>query len=133
MGTTYEKLGDYRQAIDYARQHLAIARDIGDRAGEGEGLRALGVALWREGLTQDAKNHLHSALQLFQTLKTRDSEAETLKNLAELYQGLGEENSAREYCQQALALATELGIPLAEECKTLQQELEPTPASSEGI
>lgn len=30
---------------------------------------------------------------------------------------------ALEYCDQALAIATELGIPLAEECKKLKAEL----------
>ena len=30
---------------------------------------------------------------------------------------------ARQYCQQALALATELGIPLAVECEALQLQL----------
>jgi len=43
-------------------------------------------------------------------------EAEALKNLAELHQKLGEAEVARGYCEQALALATELGIPLGEEC-----------------
>jgi hypothetical protein len=40
--------------------------------------------------------------------------------LAELHQALGKVEVARQYCQQALALATELGIPLAAECEALQ-------------
>jgi hypothetical protein len=39
--------------------------------------------------------------------------------LAELHQALGEVEVAQQYCQQALALATELGIPLAAECEAL--------------
>jgi hypothetical protein len=57
-------------------------------------------------------------------LGNRDVEAETLKVLAELHYKIGQPNQALEYCEQALALATELGIPLAEECKKLKEELE---------
>ncbi|MHC5763423.1 hypothetical protein [Nostoc sp.] len=44
--------------------------------------------------------------------------------MAELHQALGEIELARQYCQQALALAMELGIPLAAECEALLQEIE---------
>jgi tetratricopeptide (TPR) repeat protein len=46
----------------------------------------------------------------------RDVEAKTLKALAELHYKIGQPDQAMEYCEQALAIATELGIPLAEEC-----------------
>jgi hypothetical protein len=36
----------------------------------------------------------------------------------------GSTETALDYCEQALALATELGIPLAEECRKLKAELE---------
>jgi tetratricopeptide (TPR) repeat protein len=41
----------------------------------------------------------------------KDSESYALKQLAELYRALGNFEEARHYCQQALALTTELGIP----------------------
>jgi len=44
--------------------------------------------------------------------------------LAELHQALGEVEVARQYCQQALALARELGIPLAAECEALQLKMQ---------
>jgi tetratricopeptide (TPR) repeat protein len=64
-----------------------------------------------------------AALEIFQEIGDRASEAEALKNLAELHQALGAVETARQYGQQALALATELGIPLKAECETLMQEL----------
>ena len=42
-----------------------------------------------------------------------------MKQLTELHQALGEVNEARQYCQQAWTLSTELGIPLAAECEAL--------------
>jgi hypothetical protein len=56
------------------------------------------------------------------------NEAEALKKLAELHQKLGEADVAREYCQQALASAIELGISLKAECETLLEQIE----TSEG-
>ncbi|NJO51886.1 MAG: hypothetical protein HC840_23520 [Leptolyngbyaceae cyanobacterium RM2_2_4] len=51
--------------------------------------------------------------------------------MAELHQALGEVEVARQYGQQALALATELGIPLKAECEVLLQQLETSEGDSE--
>ncbi|WP_448604000.1 tetratricopeptide repeat protein [Thermoleptolyngbya sp.] len=65
-----------------------------------------------------------AGLEIFREIGVQAGEAEALKNLAEVHQALGERVAARQYGEQALALATELGIPLQEECQTLMQELE---------
>jgi len=44
--------------------------------------------------------------------------------LADLHQALGVIEVARQYCQQALVLATELGIPLKAECEALQLKMQ---------
>jgi tetratricopeptide (TPR) repeat protein len=59
-----------------------------------------------------------------QEIGNRDVEADTLKTLAELHYKIGQPEQAMEYCEKALALATELGIPIAEECQKLKEELE---------
>jgi len=120
LGITYEKLKDYPVAKDFAQQHLSIAREIGDRRGEGAGLCELGVALIGLEQNSDALEQLHAALLIFREVNSRSDEAEALKSLAELHQKLGEAEVARGYCEQALALATELGIPLVEECQKLK-------------
>lgn len=124
LGITFRKLGDFTQAVDYAYQHLTFAREIGDRRGEGTGLRELGVALLRQESTAKALENLEAALNIFQEIKSQSGESEALKNLAELHQTLGEVEVARRYAQQALALATELGIPLKTECEALLVALE---------
>ena len=35
LGNTYQSQGDFSKAIDHHAQHLAIAKEVGDRAGEG--------------------------------------------------------------------------------------------------
>jgi len=57
-------------------------------------------------------------------VSSRNDEAEALKNLAELHQKLGAIELARQECDQALAIAIELGIPLAKECQDLKVQLE---------
>jgi tetratricopeptide (TPR) repeat protein len=44
LGIAYRSLGNYAKAIEYAQQHLAIAREIKDRRGEGSALGNLGIA-----------------------------------------------------------------------------------------
>ena len=34
LGCSYQRMGDYRKAIEYLENHLKIAKEIGDRAGE---------------------------------------------------------------------------------------------------
>ena len=34
LGIAYRNLGDFNKAIEYHAQHLAIAKEVGDRAGE---------------------------------------------------------------------------------------------------
>ena len=38
LGNAYYSLGDFNKAIEYHGQHLAIAKEVGDRAGE-QGVR----------------------------------------------------------------------------------------------
>ena len=40
----YDSLGDYQKAIEYHEKHLKIAKEIGDRAGEGGAYGNLGNA-----------------------------------------------------------------------------------------
>jgi hypothetical protein len=62
----------------------------------------------------------------------RANEAEALLRLAELHQKLGEIGLAQELCDRALAISTELGIPLIKDCEELKQKLEEEHNSSNG-
>jgi len=104
---------------------------IGDKRGEGAGLQELGVALLKQNSLSEALGNLQAALNIFQDVKSRSDESEALKNLAELHQALGEIGVARQYARQALALATELGIPLKAECEALLAELDHRPNEAE--
>ena len=49
LGIAYYSLGDFNKAIEYQAQHLAIAKEVGDRAGEGRAYGNLGIAYQSQG------------------------------------------------------------------------------------
>ena len=63
------------------------------------------------------------ALKILRGIGARDIEASVLKNLAKTYYTLGELTLGLEYCDRALSIATELGIPSAQECQELKEKL----------
>jgi tetratricopeptide (TPR) repeat protein len=131
LGSAYCALGDYSKALDLQNQKLAIAREIRSRTSESYALSGLGEVFIKLERYAEPLEVLQSALEICQETGERSLKAEVLKNLAELHQALGKGEVARQYCQQALALATELGIPLKAECETLLQQLEISGEDSE--
>ncbi|NEO88568.1 MAG: tetratricopeptide repeat protein [Spirulina sp. SIO3F2] len=124
LGLAYNSLGQYEQTINFYQQHLTIAQDIGDRVGEGTALVNMGATLLKLKDYPESLTNNQAALKIVREIGFRGGEAEALKNLAEVHQALGEIETAKQYAQQALALATELGIPLKAECEALLAELE---------
>ena len=49
LGNAYQSLGGYAKAIEYHTQWLAIAKEVGDRAGEGGAYGNLGNAYGSQG------------------------------------------------------------------------------------
>jgi tetratricopeptide (TPR) repeat protein len=124
LGQVYDSLGQYEQAIGFHQKALVIKREIGYRLGEGNALVNMGATQLKLERYSESLTNTQAALEVFCEIGDRAGEAEALKQLAEMHQALGEVEVARQYCQQALMLATELGIPLAEECQKLMEKLE---------
>ncbi|MBL1179319.1 tetratricopeptide repeat protein [Pantanalinema sp. GBBB05] len=123
LGLAYDSLGDYPRAIEYHKQHLTIARAIGARQGEGNSLVNWGSTLIKLEQYLEAKQYLQISLKIFRELGERDGETEALLRLGELYYKIGELGLAQNFCDRALTLASELGIPLVNECEALQAQL----------
>ncbi|MEW6493482.1 MAG: tetratricopeptide repeat protein [Cyanobacteriota bacterium] len=123
LGNAYNFLGDYIRALEYYRQYLVIARQIDDPWEEGKALCNFGNVLLKLELYSEALENLQAALEIFKGIGNLSFEAITLNSLAELYQKLGHHQLALKFCDQALAIATELGIPEAKECQELKEKL----------
>ena len=58
LGNVYQSMGDYAKAIEYHTQDLAIAKEVGNRAGEGGAYGNLGSAYEKQGdISKSIKYH----------------------------------------------------------------------------
>jgi tetratricopeptide (TPR) repeat protein len=123
IGSAYYDLGNYPKAIEYHQHHLDIARQIGDREGEAAALCNLGNTQSELQRYAEAWECLQAELEIFREIGESVSEAIVLYNLAELHHQMGNLDLAVSDCDRALYIATELSIPLAQDCKKLKERL----------
>jgi TPR repeat protein len=101
--------GEYRKAIDVGTRALAIARDTGDRSGEGELLGLLGHCHVFVGEYQEAIDLCTRALAIARDIGDRSGEGELLGLLGHCRIFLGEYQEAIDLCTRALAIAEDIG------------------------
>jgi tetratricopeptide (TPR) repeat protein len=109
LGLCHLSLGDYRQAIGLFTQALAIARDLGNREGEGIQLGNLGTCHMSLGDYWQAIDLLTQALAIARDLGDREGEGTQLGNLGLCHQRLGDYQQAIDLHTQALAIARDIG------------------------
>ena len=109
MGNAYGSLGQYQLAIDYHQQALTIAREIGDRGGEGNSLVNLGSAYNSLGQYQQAIDYHQQALTIAREIGDRYGEGNALGSLGIAYLFLGQYQQAIDYYQQHLTIARDIG------------------------
>ena len=109
LGIAYDSLGEYRKAIEYHGQYLAISREIGNRSGEGNSLGNLGIAYDSLGEYRKAIEYHEQSLAISREIGNRSVEGNSLGNLGSAYDSLGEYRKAIEYHEQSLAISREIG------------------------
>jgi tetratricopeptide (TPR) repeat protein len=70
LGNAYAALGDARKAIEFYEKQLAIAREIGDRGGEGDALANMGMAYKKLGDKEKAKALWQAALAIYRAIES---------------------------------------------------------------
>ena len=103
----FRSLGEYQKAKEYHEKALAIAMEIGIRAGEGTSYENLGVVFCFVGEYQKAKKYQEKALAIRIEIGDRAGEGRIYGNLGAVFSLLGEYKKAKEYHQKALAIAME--------------------------
>lgn len=111
LGNTYNQLGECAQAINFYQQTLTVLQTI--------------------RYFSDAEEVIIKLINCYCTLQNYKKAVDfnqhhlalVLAKQAKLYQKLGESNLALEYCDRALSIATDLGIPLAKECEEFKEKL----------
>ena len=102
-------MGDFQQAIQYHQKRLQIAKDLGDRAGEGRAYGNLGNAYQPLGDFQKAIQYHQKCLQIAKDLGDRGGQGNAYGNLGNAYQSLGDFQKAIQYHQKHLQIAKDLG------------------------
>ncbi|XP_044168066.1 tetratricopeptide repeat protein 28-like, partial [Acropora millepora] len=100
---------DYQKAIEYHEKDLKIAKEIGDRAGEGGAYANLGNAYQSLGDYQKAIEYHEKDLKIAKEIGDRAGEGRAYGNLGIAYQSLGDYQKAIEYHEKHLKIAKEIG------------------------
>ena len=131
LGIAYHNLGDYSKAIEHYQRRLDIAWELQQYS---EALEYLDLALEIFSEIKDIPGQEWTLIskgvvyrELGEYTKAIECNQQHLAivdlNQAKLYCKLGDRTLALEYCDRALSIATELGIPLAKECQELKEKL----------
>ncbi|WP_295389273.1 tetratricopeptide repeat protein [uncultured Thiodictyon sp.] len=113
-GAQYWHLGDYRTALGYLEDGLAISQEIGDREGEGATLNNMGEVHRARGELDRAVDLYQRALAIWQETGNRAGEAASLNNIAVIHWVRGESDRALDLHQRALAISQETGYRAGE-------------------
>jgi len=105
LSNSYNSLGNYDKAIEYAQQTLALAREIKDRQIEGVALGNLEAAYYSLGNYTKGIEYTQQSLAIVREIKHRQGEGVALGNLGGAYIYLSNYAKAIEYSQQSLAIA----------------------------
>jgi tetratricopeptide (TPR) repeat protein len=109
LGSTYEDVGRYDEAIDLLSQGLIRARDTGDQAAEGHALESLSQAYLALGQHGKAVTHAGQALTVFRDAGLTYGQAVALGRLADCALELQQFDTAIRYGQQSLEISTAIG------------------------
>jgi CHAT domain-containing protein/tetratricopeptide (TPR) repeat protein len=109
MGRVCKRLNDYKKALDYYNQALAIQRETGNRAHEAETLDEMGSLSAAEGDYKKALELHKQAIEIQHTVGNQRREAFAVTNLGEVYNLLGQPEKATEQFSRALTIFRGIG------------------------
>lgn len=101
--------GEYSLAREFAEKALAVKKEIGDRAGEGDALRKLGMVYADLGENQRALEHHQAALKIQMQIGDKRGEGMTLFSTGIVWYNLGEYQKALGSYEQSLRIFRGIG------------------------
>ena len=109
LAEAYYLASDFHQQIEYLKQYLSIAEEVGDRAGARRAYQELGCAYGFLGDYQRGIEYHNQDLRIAKELGDRAGEGCAYGNLGDTYRHLKEFQRAIEYNNQHLSIAKEVG------------------------
>ena len=102
-------MGDFEKAIKYHNLNLKIAKEVGDKHGEGNAYGNLGNAYHRLGDFKKAIEYHNLHLKIAKEIGDKHGEGNAYGNLGNAYFSLGDFKKAKEYHNLHLKIAKEVG------------------------
>jgi two-component system, NarL family, sensor kinase len=93
-----------KEAINSSKEALSISTALGDMNGQVHALKNLGLSYILVKNYQKAKDYLIQSLDLARIAKHKEDQKEILKSLSELYEKMGDYNTALSYHRLAAAM-----------------------------
>ena len=102
---------DYKQAVIFEEEHLALRREIGDHDGLASGLGNLGSLAFMQGDYHRATTLFEECLAMFRKLgnKWAISRSSSIRGLGDFYFWQGDYERAVQIYRESIALAQEIG------------------------
>jgi len=110
LGNAYQSQGGFDKAIEYHGKHLAIAKEVGDRAEEGRAYRGLGNAYQSQGDSAKAIAYHAQCLAMAKEVGDRLGEGRAYANLGTCHMRLIEYVKAVAYFEAQHVMATSLKL-----------------------
>lgn len=104
QGDLYTLLREFTAAEEALQKSLDIRREVGDRVGERNTLRSLGLLRWHEGRNPEALVPIEQALAISRQQGDLEAIVGDLSNLGIALKGMGEYERARASLEEALDL-----------------------------
>ena len=109
LGNVFHGLGDFKTAMEYHERHLKIAKELGNKVGEGISYGNLGNVFHGLGDFKTAMEYHERDLKIAKELGDKAGEGMSYGNLGNAFGGLGDFKTAMEYHERDLKIAKELG------------------------
>ncbi|MBL7998355.1 MAG: tetratricopeptide repeat protein [Candidatus Kapabacteria bacterium] len=108
IGSVYQNLSDYPQALTNIQKALAIYEEIGSKNGIASNLSNIGIVyLYLSDYTQ-ALTYYQKSLAIYEEIGSKDGIASNLGNIGIVYKNLSDYPQALTYFQKALAILEEI-------------------------
>ncbi|MGI8884196.1 MAG: tetratricopeptide repeat protein [Pyrinomonadaceae bacterium] len=104
----FDFISEYRKALGYHEQSLAISREIGNRLEEGKSLNSIGNAYYSLGEYRKAIGYHEQSLAISREIGNRLEEGKSLSNIGNSYLSLGDYKKPIIYNEEALAISREI-------------------------
>ena len=110
LGYAFESQGDFSKGIEYHGQHMAIAKEVGDRAGEGAAYANLGSTYTSSGGVSQAITYHTQDLAIAKQVGDQAGDGSAYRNLGTCHMHLNEFVKAVVHFEAQHALAISLKV-----------------------